>query len=151
MSIEQELDDELKDALRSKDRARLDVIRQIRTEVAKAAAEPKAADEDSDARHTRIIRSYVKKMDKAREEYAGYGERGTDMVAKLAFETDYLGKWLPDEPSAADVEAIVADAISAAGVDDPKQAGRVIGSIMKEHQGLDGGLVNKLVREALGG
>lgn len=151
MSIEHELDSELKDALRHQDRLRLDVIRQIRTEVAKAAAEPRAVDEGSDARHERIIAAYVKKMEKARAEYEGYGERGADMRDKLAFEIDYLQRWLPEAVSQEDVARLVEEAIAATGADDPKQAGRVIGEIMKEHSGLDGGLVNRMVREALGG
>ena len=151
MSIEHELDEELKDALRTKDRARLDVIRQIRTEVTKAAAEPGAKDEDSDARHLRIIRSYVKKMEKAKSEYEGYGERGAEMVEKLGFETEYLSRWLPQQQSDEDVARLVQQAIEDTGVDDPKQAGRIIGMLMKQHDGLDGGTVNRLVKEALGG
>ena len=151
MTIEQELDDELKDALRAKDRDRLDVIRQIRTEAAKAAAEPDSGDETSDARHERVIGAYVKKMDKARREYEGFGDRGAEMAAKLTFETEYLQRWLPEEVSDGDVEQIVRETIAELGVDDPKQAGRVIGTIMKNHAGLDGGAVNRVVREVLGG
>ena len=151
MTIEKELDDELKDALRAKDRARLDVIRQIRTEVAKAAAEPHASGEDSDARHERIIAAYVKKMDKARREYEGYGDRGADMAAKLTFETEYLRRWLPASMSAGDLAEIVRTALNELDVDDAKLAGRVVGAIMKSHPDLDGGEVNRLVREALRG
>lgn len=151
MTIEQELDDELRDALRAKDRLRLDVIRQIRTGVTIAAAEPGGTHEESDALHRRIIRAYVKKMDKARREYEGYGDRTADMVAKLRFETEYLSRWLPPPTSGGDVEHIVRTTITELGVDDPKQAGRVIGAILKDHGDLDGGEVNRLVREALGG
>lgn len=151
MSIERELDQELKDALRARDKLRLDVIRQIRTEVTKAATEPGAAGEDSEARHTRIIAAYVKKMEKARAEYETYGERGADLRDKLAFEIDYLQRWLPETASEEDVARIVDETIAMIGADDPKQAGRVIGTIMKEHVGLDGTVVNRLVREALGG
>lgn len=151
MTIEQELDDELRDALRAKDRLRLDVIRQIRTGVTIAAAEPGGTHEETDALHRRIIRAYVKKMDKARREYEGYGARTADMVTKLRFETEYLSRWLPPPTSGGDVEHIVRTTITKLGVDDPKQAGRVIGAILKDHGDLDGGEVNRLVREALEG
>lgn len=151
MTIKDELAGELKDALKSKDKARLDVIRQITSEVSKAITEPGFEGDADDALHQRVIASYVKKMEKAREEYEGYGDRGADMAAKLAYETDYLSRWLPDQVSAADTSAIVQATIAELGADDPKMAGRVIGQIMKEHDGLDGALVNSLVREALGG
>ena len=151
MSIETELDHELKDALRGKDRARLDVIRQIRTEVVKAASEPGQRTEDSDGVHIRIMTAYVKKMDKARREYEGYGDRGAEMVKKLAFETEYLSRWLPEAASDDDIASIVAEAIAAIGATDMKQTGQVIGHIMKSHKDLDGGVVNQAVRTALGG
>ena len=151
MSIETELDDELKDALRSKDKARLDVIRQIRTEVTKALSEPGRRDTESDDLHLTVIGAYVKKMDKARREYEGYGERGAEMTKKLADEIEYLGRWLPETASAGEVDAIVAEAIASVGATDVKQTGQVIGFIMKNHQGLDGGAVNQAVRAALEG
>lgn len=152
MTIKQQLADELKDALRHKDRPRLDVIRQITTEAARAAAEPGfSGDPDGDELYERVIAGYVKKMTKARAEYESYGERGAEMAAKLAFETDYLGRYLPEQAGADETARIVEAAIAELGVDDPKQAGRVIGHIMKQHDGLDGALVNQLVRQALGG
>ena len=45
---------------------------------------------------------------------------------------------------------MVKAAMAELGVDDPKQMGRVIGHVMKSRADLDGGLVNKLVREELG-
>ena len=42
------------------------------------------------------------------------------------------------------------DAIAELGVEDPKMMGRVMGYIMKSGRELDGGLVNRLVREELG-
>ena len=151
MTLETEIDAELKDAQRSKDRARLDVIRQIRTEVAKAAKEPGAVDEDGEALHMRIISAYVKKMDKAAKEYEGFGDRGAEMAEKLRFETEYLSRWLPEAPSRGGIDLIVAEAIAAVGATDPKQTGQVIGHIMANNKGLDGGAVNQAVRTALGG
>ncbi|MDH3498555.1 MAG: GatB/YqeY domain-containing protein [Acidimicrobiia bacterium] len=150
MSIKDELDAELKNALRARDRARLDVIRQIHTEVTRAMAEPGFSGDADDALYQLIIRGYTKKMDKARAEYESYGERGAAMAAKLAFETEYLGRWLPAAASADDVRALVEAAVADLGVDDPKQAGRVIGHIMKSNPGIDGAAVNATVREVLG-
>ena len=47
--------------------------------------------------------------------------------------------------------AIVTEAIAEVGASDPKEAGRVVGHIMKSgRDGLDGATVNRLVREQLG-
>ncbi len=151
MSIKEQLATELKEAMLAKDAARRDVIRQIETEVSVVKSDPGYEGEVDDALYEKVISSYVKKMDKSREEYASYGDRGAAMAAKLEFEVDYLSRWLPktlDEPT---TRQLVEEAIAELGVQgDEKSAGRVIGHIMKANgKAVDGGLVNRLVREAL--
>lgn len=151
MSIQEQLAAELTDAMKAKDAPRRDVIRQIQTEVATAKSQPDFSGEVDDGFYQKIIASYVKKMDKSRAEYEGLGERGADMAAKLAFEVEYLGQWLPQKLGEGETRALVADAIDQMGVaGDEKAAGRITGHLMKNHgKDLDGGLVNRLVREML--
>lgn len=151
MSIEQELAAELRDALKQGDKPRAAVIRQVETEVSRARSEPGFRGEVDDGLYRDVIASYVKKMDKAREEYEGYGEKGASRAAALAFEIEYLGRWLPETLGEEETRALVDAAIAELGVDDPKMAGRVVGHVMKSGaEGLDGALVNRLAREALG-
>lgn len=151
MSISEELAAELRDAIKSKDGARRDVIRQIETEVARAKSEPGFAGEIDDALYLKVLSAYTKKMDKARSEYAAAGERGEQMAEKLAFEVEYLSRWLPQLLSDDEVASVVAEAIAATGATEAGQAGMVVGHIMRSgRHGLDGGTVNRLVREALG-
>lgn len=152
MSIHEELSAELKDAMRQRDRRRLDVIRQVETEVSRAKSEPGFAGEVDDSLYTRVISSYVKKMDKAREEFAAAGERGRDAVDKLTFEIEYLARWVPRGADEDKVREVVRVALMELRANDPKQAGQVIGHIMKNGpKGLDGATVSKVVHEVLGG
>lgn len=151
MSIHDALAAELKEAMKARDRDRLDVIRQIETEVSRARTEPGFSGEVDDALYRQVIASYVKKMDKARQEFQALGERGEDAVTKLTFEIDYLQRWLPQTLSEEETREVVAIAIKELRADDPKQVGRVVGHIMKNGPvGVDGATVNRLVREALG-
>ena len=152
MSIQDELSAELKDAMRAQDKARRDVIRQVQTEAATARSQPGFDGEIDDAFYQKIIGSYVKKMDKSRAEYADLGERGAEMAEKLAFEVEYLSRWLPQTLDEGETRQLVVQAISELGVaGDDKAAGRVIGHLMKSRgKDLDGSLVNRLVREELG-
>ena len=151
MTIAEEFAAELKDAMKSRDRARSDVIRNVETEVARAKSEPGFSGDVDDDLYRGVIASYVKKMDKARQEYVSAGERGAQQAEKLGFEVDYLGRWLPQALSDDDTLVIVRQAISETGASDPKEAGKVVGHVMKSGtEGLDGGLVNKLVRQELG-
>jgi uncharacterized protein YqeY len=151
MSMKDELVAELRDALRSGDKARAAVIRQIETEVSRAKSEPGFKGEVDDGLYTKVIASYTKKMAKAREEYLGYGEKGASRAEALGYEIDYLSRWMPKTLSDDETRSIVEAAIADLGVDDPKMAGRVVGHVMKSGaEGLDGGAVNRIVREVLG-
>ena len=151
MSIHDELTTELKDAMRARDRDRLDVIRQIETEVARAKSEPGFDGDVDDALYRSVISAYVKKMDKARDEFRAAGERGQEAAAKLSFEIEYLARWLPTTLGEEETRQVVDIAIKELRASDPKQAGQVIGHIMKKGPlGMDGALVSRLVREALG-
>ncbi len=151
MSIKEELANELKDAMRAKDGPRRDVIRQIETEVSVARSEPGFTGEVDDDLYRRVIGSYVKKMDKTRQDYLDLGERGEAMAAKLGYEVEYLSRWLPRKLDEGVTRALVRKTIQELGVGgDDKAAGRVTGQLMKEHgKDLDGALVNRLVREEL--
>ncbi len=150
MSIKDELRNELKDAMRQHDQRRLDAIRQVETELAMARTAPGFKGEVDDALYLQVISAYVKKMDKARAEYQQLGGRALEMAEKLAFEIQYLSRWLPKKLGEEETRALVRQAIAELGISDPKQAGKVVGHVMKSGGGdLDGGLVNRLVREAL--
>ena len=149
MTIAEQLQSELHAAIKAKDRRKTDAIRSIQTEAAKAKAEPGFTGDADDEFYQRIVASYSKRMDKARQEYVELGGRGEEMAAKLAFEIDYLSQWGPQTLDEAETKKLVAAAIAELGATEPKDAGRVTGHLMKSHNDLDGGLVNRLVREEL--
>ncbi|MCC6750203.1 MAG: GatB/YqeY domain-containing protein [Deltaproteobacteria bacterium] len=152
MSIKEALNAELKDAMRAKDQPRLNVIRQVETEISVARAAPGFKGTVDDALYLQVIAAYVKKMDKARQEYAGLGERGREQVQQLGYEITYLSRWLPTKLDEAQTRALVKQAIAELGVTDGKSIGRLVGHLMKSHKDeLDGGLVNRVAREELGG
>ena len=149
MTIRDELNDELKDAMRTHDRNRSDVVRQITSEVARAVKAPGFKGEADDELYRKTISSYAKKMSKALVDYESYGDRGAQTAAKLRFEVEYLGRWLPKAPSAEEVAVFVDAAVEELGATDMKAMGQVMGYLMKQHPGLDGPIVSRLVRARL--
>jgi uncharacterized protein YqeY len=151
MTIKKDLAQELQDAMRAQDGPRRDVIRQVETEIAVARSQPGFQGEIDDELYRTVIAAYVKKMDKARDEYLEIGERGAVMAEKLGYEVQYLSRWLPSKLDEAATRDLVKAAIVELGVGgDEKAAGRVIGQVMKTHgKDLDGGLVNRVAREEL--
>jgi uncharacterized protein YqeY len=152
MAIHEELRAQLKDAMRARDRARLDVIRNVETEAARLRSDLGAGAVLGDEQYRQVIDAYVRRMEKARREFVDAGDAGRAQAEKLAFEIEYLSRWLPESLGEDETRAIVDAAIADLEADDPKMAGRVIGHVMKAGpDGLDGALVGRLVRERLGG
>jgi uncharacterized protein YqeY len=153
MTIKEQLATELKEAMKQKDVRRRELVRIIDTEVILARSAAGFTGEVNDDLYRQVIASYSKKMEKARQEYLGLGERGAAMAEQLGWEVEYLSRWLPKKLDEAATAELVSAAISELGVaGEPKAAGRVIGAIMKSHKDeVDGGLVNRLVAAALAG
>ena len=142
----------LKNAMKARDIARINVIRQVESEVSVAKSAPGFAGPVDDQLYLDTIGSYVRKMDKARREFEAAGERGVANAEKLAWEIGYLARWVPRTLGEEETLRTVRAAIAELKADDPKMAGRVIGHVMKNSgKSLDGALVNRLVHEELGG
>lgn len=150
MGLKQELRDELKDAMRAKDQPRLAVLRAIETEMSTLKSSPGFSDEVNDELYLKVVTSYAKKMTKALKEYEKAGERGEEQANTLRFEVDYLSRWLPKAMDEAQTRELIKKTIDSLGVSGPQAIGRVMGAIMKDHKDeVDGGLVSRLVKEAL--
>ncbi|MEN8113938.1 MAG: GatB/YqeY domain-containing protein [Actinomycetota bacterium] len=151
MTIQERLLADQKVAMKAGDRATLGVIRQIQSEVSVAKSAPGFKGDVDDGLYKTTIATYVKRMGKAKSEYEEMGERGSGHAEKLAFEIDYLSKYLPQKLDEEATRALVQRTVAELGAADPKMTGRVIGAVMKSGEEVDGGLVARLVNEALSG
>jgi len=147
MALIDDLSAALKEAMKAKDKPKLDAIRQVQTEIAKKKSEK--GEEATDDLVLGVISSYVKKMTKAVEEYKSLGDRGIEMAEKIQFEIDFLSDWLPEQLSEEDVAKLVDEVLADLGDVDMSQMGRIIGAVMAKGDGIDGSVVSKLVKEKL--
>ena len=147
MALIDDLSTALKEAMKAKDKPKLDAIRQVQTEIAKKKSEK--GEEATDELVLGVISSYVKKMAKAVDEYNSLGERGAEMAEKIQFEIDFLSQWLPEKLSEEDVEKLVDEVLTELGEVDMSQMGKIIGAVMAKSDGLDGSVVSKIVREKI--
>tara|TARA_B100001250_G_scaffold58395_1_gene45356 strand:+ start:3661 stop:4107 length:447 start_codon:yes stop_codon:yes gene_type:complete len=147
MALIDDLSTALKEAMKAKDKPKLDAIRQVQTEIAKKKSEK--GEETTDELVLGVISSYVKKMAKAVDEYNSLGERGAEMAEKIQFEIDFLSQWLPEQLSEEDVEKLVDEVLAELGEVDMSQMGRIIGAVMAKGDGIDGSIVSRIVKEKL--
>ena len=147
MALADDLSTALKEAMKAKDKPKLDAIRQIQTEIAKKKSEK--GEEVNDELVLGVISSYVKKMAKAVDEYKSLGEKGEEMANKFQFEINFLTTYLPEQLSEEELEKIVDDVLDELGDVDMSQMGRVIGAVMAKGDGIDGSIVSKVVKGKL--
>ena len=100
----------------------------------------------------KIIGAYVKSLRKGIDELKPAGERGQTLRDKYQAEISYLEQYLPQLMDEAATKALVKKTVADLGVSEPKDTGRVMGAIMKDHKAeVDAQLVRKLVSEMLPG
>jgi uncharacterized protein YqeY len=150
MSIETQLQDLLKEAMRNRDARTADCVRMIKTKHMERRTAAGFKGPLDDALWLDVIASYQKQMRKAREEYAGLGERGAERLPQIDFEIELCGRFLPKMAGEDEVRAAVKEAIARLAVTDAKQAGKVLGDVMKANKGkFDPAMVKRLAEQEL--
>ena len=150
MSIDAQLGDLLKEAMRTRDQRTKDVIAMIKTKHMERRTAAGFKGPLDDNLWLEVIGAYQKQLRKARDEYAGLGEKGAEMLGQLDFEIEFCARFLPKMAGDDEVRAAVQEALGRLAVKDPKQGGRVMGEIMKANKGkFDPAAVKRIVEEEL--
>jgi uncharacterized protein YqeY len=150
MPIEQQLEDALKQAMRARDQATMDVVRMLKARVAERRTAKGFSGQVDDALLLEVIAAYRKQMQKALEELAGLGDKAAPQAEKLRFEIDFCARFLPAQLDEQALREIVRERIAALGVTDSKQIGRLVGDVMKTHKGqVEAGDVKRVAESVL--
>lgn len=150
MALEQTLNDTLTQAIKAKDARTADVVRMLKTKIQERRTAKGFAGTVDDALVLDVIGAYRKLLQKALVEYEKAGERGAAQAAQLRFEIEFCERYLPKTMDEVAVRALVRERIGTLGISDPKQAGRLVGDIMKTHKGqVEAGDVKRIAEELL--
>ena len=151
MPLQDRINDDLKESMKSRDAARTSAIRMIRAEILNLAKEGKGEPTDD------IIVQALQRMSRQRAEAIEQFRQGgrADLVAKEEAELAIIRTYLPQEVAEEEIAAAVAEAIAATGAATIKEMGRVMGAVLKKlketGKAVDGGKVSAAVKKALGG
>lgn len=146
MSLIERLDSDMKDALRARDKVRLETIRGVRGAIRNKEIElGKTLDADG---IVRVIRGLAKQRAESIEQYRA-ASRG-DLADKESAEQAVLESYLPAAPDEAEIERVVREVIAESGAEGPRDIGRVMKPALERlGPAADGKLVNQLVRRLL--
>ncbi|MDO9221830.1 MAG: GatB/YqeY domain-containing protein [Thiobacillus sp.] len=146
MSLKTRVTDDMKDAMRAKDSARLGTIRLLL-----AAIKQKEVDERIELDDA-TISSIVEKLIKQRKDSISQFQTASrdDLVALEQAELVVLQAYLPEQLSSAEVEAAVIAAIAESGATSAKDMGKVMGLLKPRLAGrADMGQVSTLIKAQL--
>jgi uncharacterized protein YqeY len=142
MSVLEQVQDDVRTAMKARDRARAGALRMV-VDVLQKDAKLGKGDEVA------VLQKEHKKRVEAAEAYEGAGR--TEQAASERFEAELIEGYLPQQLSDEELAQLVDAAIAETGVSEQRQMGEVMSALMPKLGGrADGKRVSSAVRERLG-
>ncbi len=149
MSLKEKLNQEMKAALKGREKTRLSTIRLIQDAVKKKEIDQGREELDDDG-IIKVISTMVRKGEEAIELFKKGGRQ--DLVGEETRQLDVLKSFLPQQLSMKEIESLIEEAIEEAKAVDMGDLGKVMKILMPKISGKsDGKTVNQMVRERLSG
>ncbi len=146
MAIKEQLESDIRDAMRSRDQPRLEALRFLKSQI-----QLTEKNQLKDLDETGVVEVVAKEARNRREsiEMFQQGDR-PDLVAKETAALAVVEQYLPPQLGPNELAEIVLAAIREVGAASPADKGRVMGKVMPQVRGIaDGGAVNALVTQML--
>jgi hypothetical protein len=147
MSLKERISEDMKAAMRAKDTERLGTIRMLQ-----AAIKQREVDERitlDDAQILAVLEKMVKTRKESLEQFTTAGR--ADLAEKEASEIAQLRAYLPEQLSAAELDAVIAAAIASTGATSIKDMGKVVAAVKQQAAGrADMGAVSAVIKAKLG-
>lgn len=147
MSLKETLNNDIKTAMKAKDKETLSVLRMIKTAVQAAEIDKK---EELNAEEELTI--LAREAKQRRESLAEFVKAGRDeLVAKTEAEIEIVERYLPKQLSVEEVKEVIAIVAEKIGATTQKQFGKLMGAVMQELKGkADGNVIKEQVKAHLG-
>lgn len=146
MSLLDRLNNDMKQAMKDKDKDRLSVIRMLKSSIQNAALNARA--DLTDEEELTVLSRELKQRKDSLEEFAKAGRN--DLADKVRAEIGYVEAYMPEQLSEEEISEIVKNTISELNATSKRDMGRVMNALMPKVKGkADGSLVNKIVQQHL--
>ncbi|BBM19158.1 hypothetical protein G15_2830 [Enterococcus avium] len=146
MSLLTTLNEDMKQAMRAKDKETLQVIRML-----KASIQNEQIKKGQDLNDEEELTVLSREMKQRRDSLTEFEKADrTDLAEKVKKEIVIVENYLPAQLSEEEIRAIVQEAVTNTGATSPKEFGKVMGAVMPKVKGkADGNQVNAIVKELL--
>lgn len=149
MDLFEQISNDIKEAMKAKDKVKLEALRNVKKYFLEAKTAPGANDTLTDDAALKILQKLVKQGQDSAALYQGQGraDLAEAELSQVAVFEAYLPKQLSDDELAAKLKEIIARL----GVSSPQEMGKVMGVATKELAGMaDGKRISATVKSLLG-
>ncbi|PLT30960.1 GatB/YqeY domain-containing protein [Peribacillus deserti] len=147
MSLLERLNNDMKQAMKNKDKDKLSVIRMLKASLQNEAIKHKKQELTEEEELTVLSRELKQRKDSL-QEFENAGRQ--DLADKLLTEINYVEVYMPEQLSEEEVSEIVKQTILEVNAVSKADMGKVMGAVLPKVKGkADGSLVNKLVQQHL--
>lgn len=146
MSLLNLLNDDIKTAMKTKDKETLSVLRML-----KAAIQNEQIKSGRDLNGEEELTVLSREMKQRRDSLSEFEKAGReDLADKAKNEITIVEKYMPKQLSEKEIQVIVQEAITETGATSSAEFGKVMGAVMPKVKGkADGNLVNAIVKQTL--
>ena len=148
MALFEQVSNDIKEAMKARDKVRLETLRNIKKVFIEAKTAPGASDTLEDAAALKILAKLAKQGKESAATYVQQNRQdlADDELAQVAVIEEYLPKQL----SEAEIEAVVKTIIADTGAQGMKDMGKVMGMATKQLAGkAEGGVISAKVKQLL--
>lgn len=148
MNLFDKVSEDIKDAMRAKDKIRLEALRGMKKEFLEAKTAKGASDELSDEAAIQIMQKMAKQRRDSAEIYSG--QNRADLAEKELAELAVIETYLPKQLSQEELDTKVAEIIAQVGATSPADMGKVMGVATKSLAGVAAGkAISETVKKLL--
>jgi len=149
MELFDQISNDIKEAMKAKDKVKLETLRNVKKCFLEAKTAPGANDTLTDEAAMKIMQKLVKQ---GKDSAAVYTEQGRNDLAEAELaQVQVIEAYLPKQLSAEELGAKLKDIIAQVGATSAKDTGKVMGVATKELAGLaEGRAISAKVKELLG-
>lgn len=148
MDLFEKVSEDIKTAMKARDKVRLETLRNIKKVFLEAKTAPGANDTLTDDAALKIIQKLAKQGKETAKTYIDNGRQ--DLVDDELAQVAVLEEYLPKPLTEAEIEAAVKEIIAQVGATSMKDMGKVMGIASKQMAGkAEGGVISGIVRRLL--
>jgi uncharacterized protein YqeY len=148
MALFDKINEDIKAAMKARDKVRLETLRNIKKVFLEAKTAPGSDGELSDDAALKIIQKLAKQGKETAETYTSNNRQ--DLADEELAQVKVLEEYLPKQLTESEIEAIVKEIISETNASSMKEMGKVMGIASKKMAGqADGKIISDIVKKLL--